>query len=71
MIEEKVKIIINSRENNILIPDLENNMPTDVEEAYLFQEKVVTSLNLNSLVWKVGFTTEMAHKFSGMIEPFC
>ena len=71
MIEEKVKTIINARENNILIPDLENNMPTDVEEAYLFQEKIVKSLNLNSLGWKVGCTTEMAQKFSGMSEPFC
>jgi len=70
MIEEKVKTIINSRENNILIPDLENNMPLDVEEAYLFQEEVVKSFNLNSVGWKVGCTTKMAQKFSGMTEPF-
>ena len=63
MIEEKVKTIINSRENNILIPDLENNMPLDVEEAYLFQEEVVKSFNLNSVGWKVGCTTKMAQNF--------
>ncbi len=70
MIEEKVKSIINSRKNNILVPDLENNMPVDVEEAYLFQEEVVKSFSLNSIGWKVGYTTEMAQKFSGMTEPF-
>ena len=70
MIEEKIKTIINSRKKNLLIPNLENNMPTDVDEAYLFQEEVVKSFNLNSVGWKVGCTTEMAQKFSGMSEPF-
>ena len=70
MIEEKIKSIINARKNNILIPDLEDNMPSDVEEAYILQEEVVKNLKLNSLGWKVGCTTEMAQNFSGMREPF-
>ena len=70
MIEDTSKIIIDSRHNNTLIPDLENNMPKNVEEAYLIQDEVVKSFNYNSIGWKVGCTTEMAQKFSGMTEPF-
>ena len=56
--------------DNTLIPDLDNNIPKDVEEAYLIQDQVVKSFNYNQIGWKVGCTTEMAQKFSGMTEPF-
>ena len=39
-------------------------------EAYAVQEEVVKSFNYNQIGWKVGCTTEMAQKFSGMTEPF-
>ena len=67
---DKANIIINSRKHNTLIPDLGDSMPKDVNEAYLIQEQVVKSFNYNSIGWKVGCTTEMAQKFSGMTEPF-
>ena len=70
MLDDRVRNIIAYRNNNTLIPNLEKDMPLDVEEAYLFQEEVVKSLNFNSIGWKVGCTTEMAQKFSGMSEPF-
>ena len=70
MLDETAKIIINSRDDNTLIPDLANNIPKDVEEAYLIQDQVVKSFNYNQIGWKVGCTTEMAQKFSGMTEPF-
>jgi len=70
MLDDRVGNIIACRNNNTLIPNLEKDMPLDVEEAYLFQEEVVKSLNFNSIGWKVGCTTEMAQKFSGMSEPF-
>jgi len=70
MVEEKANIIIKCRNNNNLIPDLNDNIPKDVNEAYLIQEHVIKSFNYNSIGWKVGCTTEMAQKFSGMTEPF-
>ena len=70
MIEDTTKIIIDSRRNNTLIPDLLNYMPKNVDEAYLIQDEVVKSFDYNSIGWKVGCTTEMAQKFSGMTEPF-
>ena len=70
MLDATAKIIINSRDDNTLIPDLDNNIPKDVEEAYLIQDQVVKSFNYNQIGWKVGCTTEMAQKFSGMTEPF-
>ena len=70
MLDDTAKIIIDSRYDNNLIPDLDNNMPKDVDEAYLIQEQVVKSFNYNAIGWKVGCTTEMAQKFSGMTEPF-
>ena len=70
MLDAAAKIIINSKDDNTLIPDLDNNIPKDVEEAYLIQDQVVKSFNYNQIGWKVGCTTEMAQKFSGMTEPF-
>ena len=40
MLDSTAKIIINSRDDNTLIPDLDNNIPKDVEEAYLIQDQV-------------------------------
>ena len=62
--------ITSCRKNKILIPDLNELMPKNVAEAYLIQEKVVDSFDLDPIGWKVGCTTEMAQKFSGMTEPF-
>ncbi|MBH88416.1 MAG: hypothetical protein CMJ12_04560 [Pelagibacterales bacterium] len=70
MVEEKANILIKCRKENNLIPDLNDSMPEDVSEAYLIQEQVVKSFNYTSIGWKVGCTTKMAQKFSGMTEPF-
>jgi 2-keto-4-pentenoate hydratase len=70
LLDNKANIIINHRENKTLIPDLKHNMPLDIDEAYVVQESLVNSLNLNPIGWKVGCTTKMAQNFSGMTEPF-
>ena len=68
---DKALDIISHRKNNSIIPDFTpETMPANVEEAYKIQKKVIASFGFNQLGWKVGCTTEMAQKFSGMTEPF-
>lgn len=63
--------IIQSRKNESLIPDFSSeSMPKSVTEAYSIQKQVIESFGMKQIGWKVGCTTEMAQKFSGMTEPF-
>ena len=70
MLDKIIDTITLARNNKNLIPDLNDMMPESVIEAYAVQEEVVDSFNLSPIGWKVGCTTEMAQKFSGMTEPF-
>ncbi len=68
---DQVENIIKHRGSNSLIPDfLPENLPKSVDDAYKIQKKVIESFGMNQIGWKVGCTTEMAQKFSGMTEPF-
>tara|TARA_B100000686_G_scaffold347438_1_gene436142 strand:+ start:747 stop:1517 length:771 start_codon:yes stop_codon:yes gene_type:complete len=70
MLNQIIDAITIARKNKSLIPDLNELMPKSVTEAYAVQEEVVDSFGLNPIGWKVGCTTKMAQKFSGMTEPF-
>ncbi len=70
MLNQIIDTITIARKNKSLIPDLNELMPKSVTEAYAVQEEVVDSFGLSPIGWKVGCTTEMAQKFSGMTEPF-
>jgi len=70
MLNDIIDTITLARSKKNLIPDLNELMPKSVTEAYAVQEEVVDSFNMTPVGWKVGCTTEMAQKFSGMTEPF-
>ena len=45
-------------------------MPKSISDAYNIQNKLLSLISLESVGWKIGCTTNMAQKFSGIDEPF-
>ncbi len=45
-------------------------MPKSLNDAYNIQKEFLSLLALDTIGWKIGCTTKMAQKFSGINEPF-